>query len=237
MLPHEISYMCGRNSLFIERGDLEARFDAEVITDGGYTPRYNIAPGDGLEVITNKAPNEIDRYHWGLIPFWADEPEEGIINARSETADEKRVFEQAWESRPCLVLSSGFYEWKAPDGGPKQPYRVYREDYPAFAMAGLWDVWESETETIPCVTILTTDPNDFMKPIHDRMPVVLPQEMEAGWLSANPDTRKELCQPYPEDDLGAYEISTRVNNPRNGDPRVIEPLDHEQSGLSEFTSS
>jgi putative SOS response-associated peptidase YedK len=237
MLPHEISYMCGRNSLFIERGDLEARFDAEVITDGGYTPRYNIAPGDGLEVITNKAPNEIDRYHWGLIPFWADEPEEGIINARSETADEKRVFEQAWESRPCLVLSSGFYEWKAPDGGPKQPYRVYREDYPAFAMAGLWDVWESETETIPCVTILTTDPNDFMKPIHDRMPVVLPQEMEAEWLSANPDTRKELCQPYPEDDLGAYEISTRVNNPRNGDPRVIEPLDHEQSGLSEFTSS
>jgi putative SOS response-associated peptidase YedK len=237
MLPHEISYMCGRNSLFIEQGDLEARFDAEVITDGGYTPRYNIAPGDGLEVITNKAPNEIDRYHWGLIPFWADEPEEGIINARSETADEKRVFEQAWESRPCLVLSSGFYEWKAPDGGPKQPYRVYREDYPAFAMAGLWDVWESETETIPCVTILTTDPNDFMKPIHDRMPVVLPQEMEAGWLSANPDTRKELCQPYPEDDLGAYEISTRVNNPRNGDPRVIEPLDHEQSGLSEFTSS
>jgi putative SOS response-associated peptidase YedK len=237
MLPHEISYMCGRNSLFIEQGDLEARFDAEVITDGGYTPRYNIAPGDGLEVITNKAPNEIDRYHWGLIPFWADEPEEGIINARSETADEKRVFEQAWESRPCLVLSSGFYEWKAPDGGPKQPYRIYREDYPAFAMAGLWDVWESETETIPCVTILTTDPNDFMKPIHDRMPVVLPQEMEAGWLSANPDTRKELCQPYPEDDLGAYEISTRVNNPRNGDPRVIEPLDHEQSGLSEFTSS
>jgi putative SOS response-associated peptidase YedK len=237
MLPHEISYMCGRNSLFIEQGDLEARFDAEVITDGGYTPRYNIAPGDGLEVITNKAPNEIDRYHWGLIPFWADEPEEGIINARSETADEKRVFEQAWESRPCLVLSSGFYEWKAPDGGPKQPYRVYREDYPAFAMAGLWDVWESETETIPCVTILTTDPNDFMKPIHDRMPVVLPQEMEAEWLSANPDTRKELCQPYPEDDLGAYEISTRVNNPRNDDPRVIEPLDHEQSGLSEFTSS
>jgi putative SOS response-associated peptidase YedK len=229
--------MCGRNSLFIEQGDLEARFDAEVITDGGYTPRYNIAPGDGLEVITNKAPNEIDRYHWGLIPFWADEPEEGIINARSETADEKRVFEQAWESRPCLVLSSGFYEWKAPDGGPKQPYRIYREDYPAFAMAGLWDVWESETETIPCVTILTTDPNDFMKPIHDRMPVVLPQEMEAEWLSANPDTRKELCQPYPEDDLGAYEISTRVNNPRNGDPRVIEPLDHEQSGLSEFTSS
>lgn len=80
------------------------------MADGGYIPRYNIAPSDDLEVITNEADDEIDRYHWGLIPFWADESEEGIINARSETVDEKRVFERAWESRSCLVLSSGFYE-------------------------------------------------------------------------------------------------------------------------------
>jgi len=71
--------MCGRNSLFIDQADLEARFDAEVVTDGGYTPRYNIAPGDDLHIITNETPDEVDRYHWGLIPFWADEPEEGII--------------------------------------------------------------------------------------------------------------------------------------------------------------
>jgi putative SOS response-associated peptidase YedK len=229
--------MCGRNSLFIEQGDLEARFDAEVVTDGGYTPRYNIAPGDGLEVITNETPDEIDRYHWGLIPFWADEPEEGIINARSETADEKRVFEQAWESRPCLVLSSGFYEWKAQNGGPKQPYRIYREADPAFAMAGLWDVWEGDGESIPCVTILTTEPNELMQPIHDRMPVVLPQEAESEWLSSGPDARKRFCQPYPDDDMTTYEISTRVNNPDNDDPRVIEPLDHEQSGLGDFGSN
>jgi putative SOS response-associated peptidase YedK len=141
MLLLEVLRMCGRNSLFIDQADLEARFDAEVVTDGGYTPRYNIAPGDDLHIITNEAPDEIDAYHWGPIPFWADEPEEGIINARSETADEKRVFEQAWESRPCLVLSSGFYEWKSPNGGSKQPYRIYREDDPAFAMAVLWDIW------------------------------------------------------------------------------------------------
>jgi putative SOS response-associated peptidase YedK len=104
--------MCGRNSLFIGQSDLEARFDAEVVADGGYTPRYNIAPGDDLEVITNEAADNIDQYYWGLIPFWADEPEEGIINARSETADEKRVFETAWKSRPCLVLSSGFTSGK-----------------------------------------------------------------------------------------------------------------------------
>lgn len=227
--------MCGRNSLFVSLDDLETRFDARVIADGGYTPRYNIAPGDGLEVITNEADDEIDRYHWGLIPFWADQPEEGIINARSETADEKRVFERAWESRPCLVLSSGFYEWRSPNGGSKQPYRVYREDGPAFAMAGLWDVWEGNGDTISCVTILTTEPNEMMKPIHDRMPVVLPEDVESKWLTSGPDARKELCRPYPDEDLTAYEISTRVNNPSNDDLTVIEPLDHEQSGLGEFS--
>ena len=103
-------------------------------------------------------------------------------------------------------------------------------------MAGLWDVWKGDDETISCVTILTTDPNDVMKPIHDRMPVVLPQETESDWLAAGPDTRKELCQPYPKNDLDAYEISTRVNNPGNDDPQVIEPLDHEQSGFGEFNS-
>ena len=125
--------MCGRNSLFVPEDDLEARFDAEVVADGGYTPRYNVAPGDGLEVVTNEAADEIDRYHWGLIPFWADDPEEGIVNARAETVGEKRVFADAWKSRPCLVLSSGFYEWQSGNGAPKRPYRVYREDDPAFA--------------------------------------------------------------------------------------------------------
>lgn len=102
-------------------------------------------------------------------------------------------------------------------------------------MAGLWDIWEGEAEVISCVTILTTDPNDLLKPIHDRMPVVLPKGAESEWLTAGPEARKQLCQPYPEDDLAAYEISTRVNDPGNDDPAVIEPLEHEQSGLGEFS--
>lgn len=116
-------------------------------------------PDDELEVITNEA-------------------EEGIINARSEPAAEKRVFGKTWESRPCLILSSGFYEWQAQNGGPKRPYRVYREDGPVFAMAGLWEVWEGDDGTVPGVTILKTEPSDLMKPIHDRMPVVLPEDIE-----------------------------------------------------------
>jgi putative SOS response-associated peptidase YedK len=229
-----LSSMCGRTSLFAALADVEETFDARLVADGGYRPRYNIAPGEPLEVITNEAPDAIDRYHWGLLPPWADEDDEGFINARSETASEKRSFADAWESRPCLVLSSGFYEWKATNGGPKRPYRVYREDAPAFAMAGLWDVWEGEDRSIPSVTILTTEPNDLISPIHDRMPVVLPTDEEAAWLTGAPDERAELCQPYPESDLDAYEISTRVNDPTNDDPSVIEPLGHEQSGLGEF---
>lgn len=226
--------MCGRNALFADRADLEAAFDARVVTDGGYRKRYNVAPGDPLEVITNEATDEIDQYHWGLIPFWADEPAEGIINARSETADEKRVFEHAWESRPCLVLSSGFYEWQQPNGGPKQPYRIYREDAPAFAMGGLWETWEGADTTVDCVTILTTDPNDVVAPIHDRMPVVIPRGEEDAWLEGTPDERKALCRPYPGDDLDAYPISTRVNDPGNDDPSIIDPLGHDQSGLGDF---
>ena len=226
--------MCGRTSLFAAREDLERQFDARMVADGGYRPRYNIAPGDPLEVVTNRATDEIDRYRWGLVPFWADEPEEGLVNARSETVAEKRVFRDAWESRPCLVLSSGFYEWRERDGGPKRPYRIYRDDAPAFAMAGLWDVWEGDGRELPCVTILTTEPNDLLRSIHDRMPVVLPDGDEGTWLAAGPDERAELCRPYPADDLDAYEISTRVNDPGNDGPSVIEPLEHEQAGLDEF---
>lgn len=226
--------MCGRTSLFIPQGELEDQFDARVVTDGGYQPRFNIAPGDRLEVITNEEPDAIDRYTWGLVPHWADAPDDGFINARSETAHEKPAFRDAWTRRPCLVLSSGFYEWQRQNGGPKQPYRVYREDA-AFAMAGLWNEWRDKTgRQLRTVTILTTEPSDVVGPIHDRMPVVLPRDDESRWLTAGPDERRELCRPYPDDDLAAYPISTAVNDPSNEDARVIEPLETQQSNLEEF---
>ena len=224
--------MCGRTSLFVELESLEDRFDATVVSD--YEPRFNIAPGEPIEVIANDAPDQIDRYAWGLVPRWADDPEDGFINARSETADEKPAFRDAWERRPCLIPSSGFYEWRERNGGPKQPYRIYREDDVAFAMAGLWEEWTGEDEeTLRTVTVLTTEPNETVEPIHDRMPVVLPRGEEETWLSADPDEREELCRPYPGD-LDAYPISTEVNDPDNDDARVIEPLEGEQTDLGEF---
>lgn len=101
-------------------------------------------------------------------------------------------------------------------------------------MAGLWREWSGEERPIRSTTILTTEPNDLMDSIHDRMPVVLPADEEDTWLSAGPDERAELCRPYPADDLTAYEISTRVNDPGNDDPSVIEPLDHDQSDLADY---
>ncbi|MFC4440147.1 MULTISPECIES: SOS response-associated peptidase [Natrialbaceae] len=226
--------MCGRNSVFITEADLEERFDARVTIDD-YRPRFNVAPQQPHPVISNEDPDEITEYRWGLVPQWMDDPSEGFINARSETAHEKPAFRHAWKTRPCLVLSTGFYEWKQPNGSPKQPYRVYREDDPAFAMAGLWEEREREDgETLRTVTILTTEPSETVEPIHDRMPVVLPRNDERMWLEADSEERRELCRPYPADDLEAYPISTRVNDPTNDDARVIEPLGNEQSDLGEF---
>ncbi len=223
--------MCGRTSLFADRDALETRFDATVAD--GYTPRYNIAPGEELAVITNEAPETIEHVHWGVIPPWGDGSGDGLINARSETAGEKDVFASAWESRPCLVPSSGFYEWQD-RGSHKQPYRVHREDG-LFAMAGLWERWTDGDEPLRTVTILTTTANDLMAPLHDRMPVILPPAAESTWLTAAPEERAELCEPYRGGDFTAYEIGTRVNRPANDDPEVIEPLGHEQTGLGEFS--
>ncbi|MFB6127893.1 MAG: SOS response-associated peptidase [Halolamina sp.] len=227
--------MCGRNSLFVPQDDLERRFDASIVAGGGYTPRYNVSPGDGLEVITAEAPEEIDRYRWGVVPPWANEPEEGLVNARAETAPEKQLFRDAWASHPCLVLSSGFYEWRQCDHGPNRPFRIYRNGDPLFAMAGLWDVWEHDGERTRCVTVLTTDATDPVASIHDRMPVVLPADAEREWLHGDPATRAALCRPYPDDDLAVYEVSTRVNDPVNDDPAVVEPLDGD-GDVGEFAS-
>lgn len=227
--------MCGRNSVFIAQEQLEERFDAQVVYDE-YQPRFNLAPHQPHPVITNEAPDEVTAYRWGLVPQWMDDPSDGFINARSETADEKPAFRDAWEERPCLVPSTGFYEWQTANGGPKQPYRIHRPDEPAFAMAGLWEPQHNADDTLPgTVTILTTEPSAVMQDIHDRMPVILPSDEEHTWLAGDPADRHELCQPYPGDDLDAYPISHRVNNPQNDDAGIIEPVESEQSSLGEFS--
>lgn len=225
--------MCGRNSLFPPATQLESRFDASLHFES-YAPRYNIAPGETLAVITGEAPDAIVGHRWGLRPGWMDDDEEGFINARSETAAEKASFREAWRHRPCLVPSSGFYEWQSRPRGPNQPFRIHRPEDPAFAFAGLWEPIDNGGGTAGTVTVLTTEPNDLVASIHDRMPVILPRDEESTWLTSGPERRAELCRPYPRDDLEAYPISRRVNDPGNDDPGVIEPIEEPQSGLDDF---
>ena len=225
--------MCGRYSLFAPPEAVEERFGATFHET--FQPRYNAAPRQSLPVIGDDRDGEIRTMEWGLVPPWADSRDDGgFINARAETVAEKPAFADAWEARPCLVLSSGFYEWKDTERGGTRPYRVHREDDVAFAMAGIHERWTGSSDALDTVTILTTEPNDLIEPLHHRMAVVLPREEEAAWLTGDPEDRRALCRPYPDDDLDAYPISTTVNDPANDSPGIIEPDESEQSGLGEF---
>ncbi|GAB4318986.1 MAG: SOS response-associated peptidase [Bacteroidales bacterium] len=219
--------MCGRFSFAPLRQILEERFD--VKTDSSYKPRYNIAPTQKAAVISNADPGIVSWYRWGLIPSWAKDPSIGnrLINARSETVNEKPAFRKAFRSKRCLVLSDGFYEWQKINAGQKVPWFITLNDEPLFAMAGLWDEWtDAEGKAIRSFTILTTSPNRFMKQIHHRMPVILPREAEKRWLEgATADELQTLLKPCPEERMNGWPVSTLVNSPANDFPEIRDPVE------------
>jgi putative SOS response-associated peptidase YedK len=229
--------MCGRMSLFNPQPEIERRFSAEFTEE--WSPRYNIAPQQDLAVIQNDAPEEINQLKWGLIPHWVDDPDDWPkpINARAETVSEKASFREAFEKRRCLVLADGFYEWKGTRGS-KQPYRIERVNDEPFAFAGLWETWSSNGDSLETVTIITTEPNSVMEPIHDRMPVMLEQDEEEAWLKGeDPHELEAMLDPYPSEQTDAYEITTAVNNPENDSLEVIAHNGDGQSGVEEFSES
>jgi putative SOS response-associated peptidase YedK len=229
--------MCGRYSLFAPREDLEERFGATFEFD--YEPTYNAAPGQSLPVIRNDDPDAFVRCSWGLVPGWADDPDDHArpINARSETVADKPTFRESYECRRCLVPADGFYEWTG-EAGAKTPYRVAFEDDRPFAMAGIWSAWEGirsqtalgefgsdgeddRTRRVESFAVLTTDPNDVVADLHDRMAVILDPGDERRWLVA--DDPAEVLAPYPSEGMRAYPVSTRVNDPANDAPDLVEP--------------
>lgn len=232
--------MCGRYSLFTPPRDLAERFDLDGVPD--LEPRYNCAPGQALPVIRSDAPASLTATEWGLVPGWADDDFDGIVNARAETVDEKPSFREAYASRRCLVPADGFYEWTDADDGSRRPYRVAFGDDRSFAMAGIWERREvvdeqtgldafaeggeagPETRTVETFTILTTEPNDVVAELHDRMAVVLHPEHEREWLAGDVGV-ETVAEPYPSDELRAYPVSTRVNSPANDAPDLVEPVE------------
>jgi putative SOS response-associated peptidase YedK len=222
--------MCGRFTLTDPDADLAVQFNLPEIPD--MQPRYNIAPTQpvpAVRVSPQSPSREMVLLHWGLIPFWAKDPGMGgrLINARSETVAEKPAFRAAFRRRRCLVVADGFYEWQKQNGG-KQPFFIHLRTSRPFAFAGLWELWEGpDAGVIESCTLLTTQPNDLLRPIHNRMPVILHPKDYDLWLDPElqqTDLLQPLLHPYPSEEMDAYPVSRWVNSPGNDDPSCIEPL-------------
>ena len=236
--------MCGRYSLKTEPVELARLFQ---VPDPPTLPRrYNIAPSQAVTTVRIDPDAETRGFaalQWGLVPSWAEDPGIGnrLINARSETVSQKPAFRSAFKRRRCLIAADGFFEWKrAPSvakGAPKQPSYIRLRDREPFAFAGLWERWAPREGTpgrvLETCTILTTSPNELMRPIHDRMPVILPPPDFDTWLDPrvhDEGALQALLGPFPADRMTATKVSTRVNSPRNDDAQCIQPVE-QQGGL------
>ncbi|MGI9048444.1 MAG: SOS response-associated peptidase [Rubrobacteraceae bacterium] len=219
--------MCGRYTLATPVERL-----AEAFGVGGslpeLSPNYNVAPTQEVAaVLVDGDERRLEMLRWGLIPSWAKDPEIGarMINARSETVPEKPSFRSAFRKRRCLIPADGFYEWQKTNNG-KQPFYARMRDGSPFAFAGLWESWrDNDGPEVRTCTILTTNPNELMAQVHNRMPVILPPDYYGLWLDpdAEEDALTELFDSYPDEAMETYPVSRFVNSPSNNDERCGEP--------------
>jgi putative SOS response-associated peptidase YedK len=223
--------MCGRYTL-INLAALTQAFPWIDEPPPDDVSRYNIAPTQPILGIANNHADRFEHFHWGLIPNWAKDPAIGnrMINARAETLAEKPAFRTALRRRRCLIPADGFYEWKKDPGGgkTKTPMRVRMKSGDVFAFAGIWETWHSpDGSVIPSCTVITTQPNELMATIHDRMPVILAPEDYQRWLDPkeqDPVDLADLLKPYPAERMEATPVSRAVNNPKNESPACIESM-------------
>jgi len=220
--------MCGRFAQFTSGQALEEQFEASYAGDR-LPARYNVAPGTPILICRAERDGRrrLDPAHWGLIPSWAKDRKIGYrtINARAETVAEKPAFRAAFRRRRCLIPADGFYEWQASADG-KQPFFIRRGDRCPFAFAGLWEGWTDPEsgESLESATIIVTTANERLRPIHDRMPVILDPEDYAAWLDPRASERDPLLallKPYAAEALIGYPVSRRVNRPQEDDAGLI----------------
>jgi putative SOS response-associated peptidase YedK len=240
--------MCGRFVSASPPDELARYFDVRDVPEQVLEPSYNVAPTkDVYVVVETGGVRRLDTFHWGLIPFWAKDRKVGqrMINARADSLASKNAYKRAFTKRRCLIPADGFYEWQKLGDGPKprkQPVYAERVDGEPLALAGLWELWKPKetpdgdgsddpSTWVRSCTIITTEPNATMAPIHDRMPVLLPPSAWSSWLDPTNDDLDSLGQllvPAPDELLRVHPVSTRVNNVRNDDSALIEPFDPEQ---------
>ena len=208
--------MCGRFAFYSPSEAAVALFG--VSTSIAIEPRYNIAPTQFIAAVRDdeNRQRELVMLRWGLVPFWAKDPSIGnrMINARAETVAEKPSYRAAYRHRRCVVLADGFYEWQR-DGDTKTPYLISLANGEPFALAGLWENWTDKEsgESLQTTTLITTVANDFMTPLHHRMPVILESGTAGEWLAGSNDMLVDVAAITPA--LQAWPVDRRVNNARN----------------------
>lgn len=218
--------MCGRFAFFSPREAVIAAFGADINFQSD--PRYNIAPSQEVTLLRldENGDLRVDKYRWGLVPFWAKDPAIGnrMINARAETVAEKPAYRQSFSRRRCLVLASGFYEWRKNADG-KTPFFISRADDQPFGMAGLWDEWaKGDGEPLRTCTVITTPANEFMQTMHHRMPVLMDGSSAPSWLNVealNDALLSMLLGPQTVE-LQAWPVGKSVNNPINDNVGLIQ---------------
>jgi len=224
--------MCGRFTLSAPPEVISMCFDIE--TDSfNYLPAFNIAPTQNVLTVRNRENSKhVQTMRWGLIPFWAKEARIGnkMINARSETVIENKVFRTPFQKRRCLLLADSFYEWVRVSKS-KQPIRILLDSEKPFAFAGIWESWKDPNDpnahAVESCSIITTHANTLIQPIHDRMPVILPRELESDWLDLdNTDTGflREIMIPFDPGLMKCYPVSQAVNSTKNEGKDLITPI-------------
>jgi putative SOS response-associated peptidase YedK len=229
--------VCGRYTLAtVDPWDLRARFPVGEQVE--IRQRFNVAPTDPVLAVTTSKEGEPrgELLRWGLVPFWADAPDKGakMINARAESVAERPAFRTAFNSMRCLILADGFYEWRPGSGGRKEAFHITRGDGGPFAFAGLWSIWhpkhdagadDSPEDDVRSCAIVTTQANQTVAPLHDRMPVILPREAEELWLDrgAPPELLHSLLVPLPEEETVIKPVGPAVNDVRYDGPECLAP--------------
>ncbi len=220
--------MCGRFDCHAELITIikEFKIDRSAVD---YHPSYNIAPTRQIVTVKDDGTRHLAQCRWGFIPSWADDLKIGykMINARSETVAVKPTFRDAFKNHRCLVVANGFFEWRAV-GKSKIPVYIRLKSHQLIGFAGLYNAWKSPAgEDICTCAIITTSANDLLRPVHDRMPCIIPKDKEDSWLDPKineKDVLMSLLKPYPSDQMEYYEVSPIINKPGHDAPEVIQPV-------------
>lgn len=238
--------MCGRFVSTTTPEQIAERFRVDESRVSDHSPDYNVAPRRDIFAVRDRptateADDEarprrfLDLLRWGLVPSWAKDPGIGdrMINARAESVADKPAYRRAFAKRRCIIPADGFYEWRAREGRAKEPMYIHRRDGELLAFAGLWEAWRdpdasSEDEWLRSCAIVTTAANELLAPVHDRMPVVLPESVWEPWLDPanhDMDALRSLLAPAPDEWFELYPVTTRVNRPQHNDPELLARVD------------